>query len=236
MVIAISGIGFLNYILVREYEERGFWATGFFGGLVNSTAVVVSITNRVGDFKGSDRTAVSTILLANSAMAFRNLVLAVLFVPVIFVDVFVPLGLIGLVGVLIAYFMNPFGGVEAPTELKSPFSIKNALLFGGFFLLVLLLSAWANVALGEAGFIATMFIAGLVSSGSATTTAVALFGTGQIGGEIAALGVIVGTIASILVKTLFAVVNAREITVSVFLWNLLLIMIGLGGLGLIIIF
>ncbi|OUJ19537.1 Mg2+ transport system protein MgtC [Methanonatronarchaeum thermophilum] len=232
LVIAISGIGFLNYILVREYEERGFWATGFFGGLVNSTAVVVSITNRVGEFRGSDRTALSTILLANSAMSFRNLVIAVLFVPAIIIDVLVPLGLICLVGIFLAYYTNPFNGGVGPAGLKSPFNIKNALLFGGFFLFVLLFSAWANASLGETGFLITMALAGLVSSGSATTTAVAMFGTGQIVGPMAALGIIVGTIASIVVKIVFAAINAREITVSVLFWNLTLISIGLLGVAL----
>ncbi|RZN62316.1 MgtC/SapB family protein [Methanonatronarchaeum sp. AMET6-2] len=234
LVIAISGIGFLNYILVREYEEKGFWATGFFGGLVNSTAVVVSITNRVGEFKGSRKTAISTILLANSAMAVRNTVIAVLFVPALLVDITIPLGIIAMAGVLLAYKTNPLGRAVGPAELKSPFSIKNALMFGGFFLIVLLISAWANVAFGDSGFLVAMFIAGLVSSGSATTTAVALFGTGQIGGEMAALGVIVGTIASIMVKIVFAGINAREITLKVLLLNLLLISIGLFGVALVL--
>jgi len=40
LVIAVGGVGFVNYILMQRYGSRGIAITGFFGGLVNSTAVI----------------------------------------------------------------------------------------------------------------------------------------------------------------------------------------------------
>jgi uncharacterized membrane protein (DUF4010 family) len=91
---------------------------------------------------------------------------------------------------------------------------------------VLLVSAVAEESFGASGFIVTSFLAGLVSSGTSTATAVSLLGTGQIGVETAVAGVIAGTAASVLIKTVFAASIARELVRPVFFWNLLLIAVG----------
>ena len=39
-VIAIAGIGFVNYVLLRMYSTRGLYFGALFGGLVNSSATV----------------------------------------------------------------------------------------------------------------------------------------------------------------------------------------------------
>jgi len=46
LVVAVSAIGFVNYVLVKRYQGRGYAVTGFFGGLVNSTAVVAEMAKR----------------------------------------------------------------------------------------------------------------------------------------------------------------------------------------------
>ena len=47
-VIAISGIGFANYVLLRMYSTRGLYLSAIFGGLVNSTATVAELSSRIG--------------------------------------------------------------------------------------------------------------------------------------------------------------------------------------------
>ena len=46
LVITISGIGFVNYLLVKRYEGRGIAVTGFFGVLVNSIVVIAEMAKR----------------------------------------------------------------------------------------------------------------------------------------------------------------------------------------------
>lgn len=227
LVVAISAIGFVNYILVRKYQGRGIAVTGFFGGLVNSTAVIAELASRSRDAAFTPL-VVSAILLANAAMALRNGLLVLLFIPEAAVVVGVPLGAITLTGILAAVYVGDLStNVEA--DLTSPFSLQNALVFGALFLGVLVVSAGAESALGASGFLSTTFLAGLVSSGTATTTAVSLLTTGQVTQSTAVAGVLAGTTASILVKIGLAATADRALVVPVLKWCLLLIVVGAGA-------
>ena len=225
LVVAVSAIGFVNYVLVKRYQGRGYAVTGFFGGLVNSTAVVAEMAKRAKGEADLLDIAVGSILLANAAMALRNAAVVAAFVPEAALVVGAPLGAVTLAGVLIAVWRSDWR-TTMEAELTSPFSLRNALTFGALFVAVLLLSAGAERAFGASGFVATSFLAGLVSSGSATATAVSLLGTGQITVDTAVGGVVAGTAASILVKTAFAAGIARELVRPVLLWNLVLIAVG----------
>jgi uncharacterized membrane protein (DUF4010 family) len=225
LVVAVSAIGFVNYVLVKRYQGRGYAVTGFFGGLVNSTAVVAEMAERAKGRAAIGDVAVGSILLANAAMAFRNAAVVAVFVPEAALVVGVPLGAITVAGVGVAVRRSDWR-TTMEAELASPFSLGNALTFGALFLTVLLVSAVAEESFGASGFIVTSFLAGLVSSGTSTATAVSLLGTGQIGVETAVAGVIAGTAASVLIKTVFAASIARELVRPVFFWNLLLIAVG----------
>ncbi|ELZ60617.1 MgtC/SapB family protein [Halorubrum hochstenium] len=225
LVVAVSAIGFVNYVLVKRYQGRGYAVTGFFGGLVNSTAVVAEMAKRAKGRADLGEIAVGSILLANAAMAFRNAAVVAAFVPEAALVVGAPLGAITVAGIGVAVWRSDWQ-TTMEAELTSPFSLRNALTFGGLFLAVLLVSAVAEETFGAGGFVATSFLAGLVSSGTSTTTAVSLLGTGQIGVDTAVAGVVAGTAASILIKTAFAASIARELVRPVFLWNLLLIAVG----------
>jgi uncharacterized membrane protein (DUF4010 family) len=225
LVVAVSAIGFVNYVLVKRYQGRGYAVTGFFGGLVNSTAVVAEMAERAKGRADLGEIAVGSILLANAAMALRNAAVVAAFVPEAALVVGAPLGAITVAGIGIAVWRSDWR-TTMEAELTSPFSLGNALTFGALFLVVLLVSAVAERAFGAGGFVATAFLAGLVSSGTATTTAVSLLGTGQIGVEAAVAGVVAGTAASVLIKTAFAASIARELVRPVLLWNLLLIVVG----------
>ncbi|TKX83105.1 DUF4010 domain-containing protein, partial [Halorubrum sp. SS5] len=109
--------------------------------------------------------------LANAAMAFRNAAVVAVFVPEAALVVGVPLGAITVAGVGVAVWRSDWR-TTMEAELTSPFSLGNALTFGALFLLVLLTSAVAEESFGASGFIVTSFLAGLVSSGTSTTTAV----------------------------------------------------------------
>lgn len=225
LVVAVSAIGFVNYVLVKRYQGRGYAVTGFFGGLVNSTAVVAEMAKRAKGRTDLGEIAVGSILLANAAMALRNAAVVAVFVPEAALVVGAPLGAITVAGIGVAVWRSDWQ-TTMEAELTSPFSLRNALTFGGLFLVVLLTSAVAEEAFGAGGFVATSFLAGLVSSGTSATTAVSLLGTGQIGVDTAVAGVVAGTAASILIKTAFAASIARELVRPVFLWNLLLIAVG----------
>jgi len=227
LVIAISAIGFINYVLVKRYEGRGIAFTAFFGGLVNSTAVIAEMAKRASTDRSLMGLAVGAILLANAAMAVRNAVVVAAFIPSEVLTVGLPLGAIAITGILLSLYTSDWSA-SLEAELTSPFSLRNALTFGALFLVVLLASAAAQATLGDGGFIATTFLAGLVSSGTAATTAVTLVATGQISTETAVWGVIAGTTASILVKAFFAATVERSLVKPVLIYNAVLIGVGVG--------
>ena len=226
LVIAVSGLGFVNYILVKKYREKGFFATGFFGGLVNSTAVIGAIADRVSRKEAPVKLAIGAVLLANSAMAVRNAVIAVTFLPTTVLKVGVPLIVIAVSGVLLSLVVSDWDEKVEEMELKSPFRLKNAIVFGTLFLVVLVISAATTAFFGDIGFYVSMFLAGIVSSGSSTTTAVTLVSTGQITQSTAAIGILVGTAASIVAKLGLVLTVDKELAKQTIIWSVLLLTIG----------
>lgn len=234
LVIAVSGIGFVNYVLVKRYEGKGLAATGFFGGLVNSTAVIAEMAQRATTRPNLRGLAVGAILLANAAMAFRNAIIVVPFIPEATLIVGIPLGAITLAGIGLSLYVSDWGS-ELETDLTSPFSLRNALVFGVLFLTILVVSAGAEATFGSSGFLTTSFLAGLISSGTATATAVTLVGTGQISNQLAVVGVLAGTFASIVTKVFLTATVDRDLVRPVLFWSAVLILVGVvAGAGVVL--
>lgn len=211
LIVAVSVIGFVNYLVVARYGALGVAVTSYFGGLVNSTAVIGEIVSRTRRNTELSELAVGSILLANAAMATRDLLIAVAFIPGISLEIGAPLGAIILAGIGLSYFMSDWNA-EIDLEFESPFKLTSALKFGVLFLVVLLLSAGAQATYGSSGLLVSSFFSGLVSSGAVTTTAVLLVQSGQISNQLASAAIITGVSASILVKLGLVVSINRSLT------------------------
>ncbi|ELY49767.1 MgtC/SapB family protein [Natronorubrum bangense] len=207
MVVAVAGIGIANYAIVSTYGGRGIAVTGFFGGLASSTAVVGTMLDHVRQRPAAASYAVAAILLANAAMAARNLAIAVGFTmggeTAILLEAIVPLGAVILIAFAIAVITADWRE-SGPIELESPFSMKNALAFGAVFLVVLVFGSLAETWFGTLGFYATAVASGFVSSAGATTSAVVLYRGGQLGAAEATIAILLATVSSIVVKALLA--------------------------------
>jgi uncharacterized membrane protein (DUF4010 family) len=102
-VLAISGIGFLNYLILRLWGARGIGWTGLLGGFVNSRAVAVELARRArGDPSRLWPFAIFGMLTANVAMVVRNTFILALFAPQTLRWGWPALGLMFLVGVVLA--------------------------------------------------------------------------------------------------------------------------------------
>lgn len=225
MVVLVAGIGIVNYAVVETYGGRGIAVTGFFGGLASSAAVVGTMIDHVGQRPDATAYAVTAVLLANAAMALRNLGIAVVFTidGGLLYGAIVPLGTIVIGSVLIALVVADWSG-EVEVELDNPFSLRNALAFGAVFTLVLLAGAVAEVELGRLGFYATAAATGLVSSAGATASAVLLYRVGEIGANTAVVAILLATAASVLVKVGLAAVGPnRAFAVQVAGWSAVLL-------------
>lgn len=210
LVVAVSAIGFANYLVVQRYGAKGIAITSFFGGLVNSAAVIGEIVSRTRRDAELANVAVGAILLANAAMAFRDLFIVLTFVPELFVEVGAPLVTIIVVGVAASYVTSDWD-LDFEIEFESPFNLQTALKFGALFLGVLVVSATANATYGASGFLVSSFLGGMVSSGAVTTSVVLLVQSGGLSPGIAAGGIIAAVSGSILVKLGLVVSMDRSI-------------------------
>ncbi len=227
MVVIISGIGFLNYIIMKRYGSRGAAYTGFFGGLANSTAVVAEFTNRLKTEPGLTMVAVSAVLLSDVAMCLRNLFLCAILAPALLPRLIVPFGIMMAIGGLYAYrYLTKQPAV--PIKIRSPFSIRNALVFGTIFLAMVLASALAVFQFGNAGFLASSFLSGMVSSASATASSIALLQAGTLDPRTAALGIIIASMSSIIVKFPLAYLsNNRQFMLNIMVGAGLMMLAGI---------
>ncbi len=199
MVVLISGIGFVNYYIMKRYGSKGAAYTGFFGGLANSTAVVAEFINRIKSEPGLTMVAVAAVILSDVAMCVRNLGLCLILAPSLLPKLVLPFGIMIVIGGLFAY--RYLSRQETVTvKIHSPFSIRNALVFGTIFLGMVLLSAFAVFEFGSAGFLVSSVLSGMVSSASATASSIALLQAGTIDTRMSALGIIVASMASIIIK------------------------------------
>ena len=203
MVVTVAGIGIVNYAVVETYGGRGIAVTGFFGGLASSTAVVGTMLDHVKQRPEAASYGVAAILLADAAMAVRNLGIALAFTfgsgkPILY-GAILPLGAVILGSVAIAAYTADWSE-NVDIDLESPFSLRNALGFGAIFLLVIVGGALAQQQFGSAGFYVTALLSGLVSSAGATSSAVLLYMGGTIGHKTAVFAILLSTASSITVK------------------------------------
>jgi uncharacterized membrane protein (DUF4010 family) len=201
LVVTVAGIGIVNYAVVQTYGSRGIAVTGFFGGLASSTAVVGAMLNHVRQRPETRSYAVAAILLADAAMAARNLTIALAFTleSGLLVGAVVPLGAV-ILGSFVIAALTADWGENLEMDLESPFSLRSVLGFGGLFFLVVVAGGLAASQFGTAGFYVTAALTGLVSSAGATTSAVLLYRGGPLTAEEAVFAILLATAASILVK------------------------------------
>ena len=228
MVVTVAGIGIANYALVRSYGGRGIAITGFFGGLASSTAVVGSMLDHVRQRSSVVDYAVAAVLLADAAMAARNLGIVLFFTltseaPTL-VSAAVPLGALVIASVAAAASTADWH-TSLDVELESPFSMRNALTFGGVFLLILVGSAFAQARFGTAGLYVSAALSGLVSSAGATTSAVLLYIGGGIGAGPAVVAVLLASGSSIAVKAGLTLSGPRAFARKIALWSGLLLFV-----------
>ncbi|WP_243700426.1 MgtC/SapB family protein [Halorussus pelagicus] len=208
MVVTVAAIGIVNYAVVTTYGGRGIAVTGFFGGLASSTAVVGTMLDHVRQRPEAASYGVAAILLADAAMAVRNLAIALAFTlpsgrPILYGAV-LPLGAVILGSVAIAAYTANWSE-HVDIDLESPFSLRNALGFGAIFLLVIVGGALAQEQFGSAGFYVTALLSGLVSSAGATSSAVLLYMGGTLDAQTSVFGILLATASSIVVKAALTV-------------------------------
>jgi uncharacterized membrane protein (DUF4010 family) len=195
-VIAIAGIGFVNYVFLRIYSTRGLYLSALFGGLVNSSATVAELAGRAVETGMIARTT-TLCLLTTIAMFARNLILATLFSPKSLSATLVPLLAMTLVAGLWMW-RDRINEQTVPGTLKlaSPISLTKVLWFGTLFIAIQIAGTLLTRRFGSYGMLATGVFGGLVSSASTTAAAATLAMHGNISPALAGSTTVLASLSS----------------------------------------
>ena len=204
MVVLISGISFLGYVLMKFVDaERGIGLTGLLGGLVSSTAVTMSFSERSQRHPDLGRTFAFAIILAWSVMFGRVLIevavvnralLQVLWIPI------VTAGLVALIYVGVLNYAQRSGRQEKVT-IANPFELSSALKFGFLYGLILLVSRAGELYWSNTGIYLSSALSGIADVDAITLSLSQLSSqSGSVSMQTAARAIVLATMVNTGVK------------------------------------
>jgi len=165
MVVLIAGLNFFGYILVKVVgREHGLGITGLLGGLVSSTAVTLSFSQRSRTEPDLAPVLALAILLAWTVMFFRVVVeVGVVNIPLA-KDLALGMLVMGVVSLVICYLLWRRGRSSEKAEVETghnPFELGDAIKFGALFAVVIFVAKAAQVYFGDTGLYLAGALAGL---------------------------------------------------------------------------
>lgn len=203
MVVFISGISFLGYVLVKFVDvSRGIGLAGLLGGLVSSTAVTLSFSERSKKEEGFSKAFALAILLAWMVMFVRVLIeVGVLNLQLLGI-VWPPLAIAG--GITLVYVIYLFRNQEDVSmhemTFNNPFDLWSAIKFGLLYGVVIFISHLAHFYLGESGLYLSSIISGLADVDAITLSMAELSQAGGIDLNVAGNAVILAVMSNTVVK------------------------------------
>lgn len=204
MVVFISAISFLGYVLIKVVGSRqGIGLTGLLGGLVSSTAVTLSFSQRSQTQPDLAKPFALGITVAWMMMFLRVAAEVVALNAALLQALWLPMAASAAVGLAYSVFLyfaqrtDEEGGVD----FSNPFELGPALKFGLLYAAILLVSKAARTYLGDTGVYLSSAVAGLTDV-DAITLSMAELG-GQVGGvdlSTAARAIVLAAMSNTIVK------------------------------------
>lgn len=180
MVIFVSGISFVGYIFIKLLgKDKGIIVTSLLGGLVSSTALTYSLTKKSKSEEALSFNYGLGVITASSMMFLRVLLIIAVLNVELAVSLFIPLVIFALAGIIasVIFYKKNLNMTEAEIELKNPFELKSAFVFGIIFGITIFISKAAKFYLGDQGLYAASALAGFSSVDAITISISRLFDT-----------------------------------------------------------
>ena len=209
MVVLIAGLNFLGYVLVKVLgNEHGLFLTGILGGLVSSTAVTLSFSQRSRQEPAMSAAFVLAINVAWTIMFVRVVVMVGLANPSLAAILSLPLGLMAAIGMLVSLVLwrhSRSTETGVVTTGANPFELGEAIKFGLLFGVVTVVAKAAEVYLGETGLYLAGAVAGLTDVDAISLSMANLAAADGASLMIAARTIVVAVLSNTLAKTGMAV-------------------------------
>jgi len=210
MIVFIAGVGFAGYVAVRALGPgKGLGITGLVGGLVSSTAVTLAASGRARKEPALAPSCALAIVLANTVMAVRVLVVVAALNADLAVAIAGPVAAFAVVGGIASYaFWRRQEGAHGDAgELKvsNPFELSSAVKLGLLVTLVLFATKFASMRLGTGGIYVASVLAGTTDVDAVSVSMAQLVGT-QVTAHVAASAILLAIAANTATKTVIAIV------------------------------
>lgn len=233
MVILIAGINLLGYFMVRLFgSKKGYGLAGFLGGLVSSTAVTISMSQKSKEKKVIGPLIIGT-LLASSIMFVRVIFEVAIINYELLPTLILSLGSMSLLTLLISFIIyrnkSSKDSKEDKVDIKQPFTLFPAIKFGVLFAFILFLSRFAQVTFGKMGLYLASFFSGLADVDAITLSMSSLSSSGEISSLVATTSILIAVASNTLVKAGIAMfIGSKK-----FGWAILLSFLAILAIGLI---
>ncbi len=206
MVVLIAGISFAGYVLVKVFGSRkGLSLTGMMGGLVSSTAVTLSFSQKSREVPELGKTFASAIVLACTIMYPRILIEIAVVNRSLLAFIWPMIAILTASGVA-ASMLLLFGKRSQTTtevDLKNPFELMSAIKFGLIFALIIFASKAAQQYLGSSGVYLAAGLAGLTDV-DAITLSMANLSKESLSEATATTAILIAVVMNTIVKASIA--------------------------------
>ena len=235
MVVLIAGLNFLGYLLVKVLgSEHGLVLTGILGGLVSSTAVTLSFSQRSRQEPSLSSAFVLAILVAWTIMFVRVFIMVGVVNRELARNLALALGCMAAAGLLISFFLwqrskaRETGTVSAGAN---PFELSEAIKFGFLFGFVTVVAKAAETYFGATGLYLAGALAGLTDVDAISLSMANLATMNPESLLIAARTIVIAVVANTLVKSgMAAFMGAPALRRTVLLATILLLIAAGGGI------
>jgi len=204
MVVLIAGLNFVGYILVKVVgREHGLGITGLLGGLVSSTAVTLSFSQRSRTEPDLAPVLALAILLAWTVMFFRVVVEVGVVNLSLAKDLALGMVIMGVVSLAICFFLWRKGRSTEKAEVETghnPFELGDAVKFGVLFAVVIFVASAAQVYFGNAGLYLAGALAGLTDVDAIALSMASLAQQDPASSGAAARTIVIAVISNTMVK------------------------------------
>ncbi len=183
MVVFISGINFLGYVFIKVVgSDQGITLAGFLGGLVSSTAVSLSFSERSQRESGLAKPLALAITVAWTVMFTRILIEVGVLNQALLEVVWVPIAAAGVAALLYCVYLyfSKRRTEKSDLELTNPLDLASAIKFGFMYAVILVVSRTAHLYYGDAGIFISSILSGLADVDAITLSMSELSNTGAI--------------------------------------------------------
>ncbi len=235
VVVLVSLISFSSYVSLKKFGTQwGISYSGLLGGFVNSEATAGALSSMSKNRPNLIDATYTGILLSNTAMLIRNLIIALIVDPSgRFALLMLPPQLIVILASSLITLIKrkSFDTTDEPLKISSPFALGPAFRFGAGFTIILILATIANDIAGPIGIYA-MALGGFVSSAAVTVSMATLAVNGSTSFSTAAQAAVLASIVSTSAKVaLVKMSGSDELFVRARNTFVLLVLIGAAALA-----